>query len=355
MPIARKHLIDPGRPGWVHCISRCVRRAFLCGGAFDHRRAWVEDRLAFLSRCFALDVGGYAVMSNHLHVVVRMAPEQVGAWTAEDVARRWLSVYPSAYAADGSPLLPEPGVIQARAGDWIWVAERRKRLGDLGWFMKALKESIAKRANREDDCTGAFWEGRFSSVPLLDQAALMACLAYVDLNPIRAKMCDRPEQARFTGGFRRIRARQRHRTVERLRSRDPQRAERALARVGLVASAQHAEDGLWLAPLERCVVGEVLGNRRWTIDEYLTVLDTTGRILRAGKRGAIPPELAPILARLDLQVEQWVATMVGWRQMAGGAIGSAWSRVREAARRRVRWVKNYCPLFASRAESAASA
>ncbi len=183
----------------------------------------------------------------------------------------------------------------------------------------------------------------------------MACLAYVDLNPIRAKMCDRPEHAHFTGGFRRIRARQRHRTAERLRRRDPERAERLLVRVGLAASARHPEDGLWLAPLERCVVGEVLANRRWTVDEYLTVLDATGRILRAGKRGAVPPELAPILARLDLQVEQWVATMVGWRQMAGGAIGSAWSRAREAARRRVRWVKNYCPLFAEPSKSSMSA
>ncbi len=59
--------------------------------------------------------------------------------------------------------------------------------------MKALMEPQSRMANREDDCTGAFWEGQFTSVPLLDQAAIVACLAYVDLNPIRAKLADRPE------------------------------------------------------------------------------------------------------------------------------------------------------------------
>ncbi len=205
--------------------------------------------MAFLTQCFSVEVGGYAVMSNHLHVVVHMAPEDVGSWSTEAVAQRWLSIYPAAYAADGSPMLPVPAVIQARARDGMWIAERRKRLADLGWFMKALKETISKRANREDDCTGAFWEGRFSSVPILDQGALMACLAYVDLNPIRAKMCDRPERARFTGAWQRIRVRQRERIVDRLRVRDPDRAERLLARTS-------AMEGSWLAPLERCIVGD---------------------------------------------------------------------------------------------------
>jgi hypothetical protein len=185
MAIARSKLLDLSHPGWLHCTSRCVRRVFLCGDGFDHRRAWLEDRLCFLACCFALETAGYAVMANHLHVIIRMRPDIVSSWSAEEVSRRWLAVYPRAYNDDGTPKEPDEELVQRQAQDWSWVSLQRKRLADLGWYMKALKESIAKRANREDGCTGAFWEERFSSMPLLDQAALIACMAYVDLNPIR--------------------------------------------------------------------------------------------------------------------------------------------------------------------------
>jgi hypothetical protein len=298
-----------------------------------------------------VDIAGYAVMSNHLHLVVRMRSEDPASWTADEVARRWLSVYPRQYLADGTPVLPADAVIAEQANDWAWVALRRKRLADLGWFMKALKENIARRANSEDRCTGAFWEGRFASVPLLDQPALIACLAYVDLNPIRAKLCETPEDSAYTSVGRRIRARNRFHAAARLRVREPQRAERLLERAGLIRGAAHPEDGLWLTPLSRCTVGEILANKHLTVDDYLTLVDATGRAVKAGKRGSIPAELAPILARLDVTVADWIATMLGRRQMNGRAIGTHRSRLAEAARRGLRWVKNQCSLFA--AENAA--
>ena len=215
--------------------------------------------------------------------------------------------------------------------------------------MKAFKEPIARRANREDDCSGAFWEGRFHSVPLLDQAALIACLAYIDLNPIRAKVADRPETSQFTSGYRRIRARNRHRAADKIKRREPKRAAALLAKVGLTTNAKHAEDGLWLTPIARCQVGEPLANKTFTPDDYLTLLDATGRFLKAGKRGAIPPELAPILGRLDLSVDAWLATMLGWRMFAfTSAIGSAVSRFTEAGKRKLSWIRNRCPLFAEK-------
>ena len=252
-----------------------------------------------------------------------------------------MSIFPRNYLSDGTPVLPSDATIVAQAADWRWVAEKRSRLADLGWFMRSLKEPIARRANREDKCTGAFWEGRFDSIPLLDQPALIACMAYVDLNPIRAKMAATPEASRHTGIRQRIRARQRVVATERVATRG---GEAALARSGLKDPG--AAPRAWVVAVEKCIVGEALANKRISTDDYLTLVDATGRVIRPGKRGAIPASLAPILARLDLQVEDWIATMLGWRQMRGSAVGGCGARIAEATRRGTRWVKNYCPLFA---------
>lgn len=360
MALARTRLIDQSRPGWYHCISRCVRRAFLCGDRYGHRRQWIEDRLRFLAGCFAVEVSAYAVMSNHVHVVVRMDPRVSAAWDDLEVTRRWMSVYPRSYLSDGTPVLPAEDVLRKQAQDAAWVAVRRTRLGELSWLMKAFKEPIARRANREDDCTGAFWEERFTAVPLLDQPALVACMAYVDLNPVRAKLAPTPEASAFTGVRERARSRNRLRASQRLAIRTAQaateaareRVERLRARVGLTQPPAHAEDGLWLAPMERCYVGEPLMNRLLKVDDYLTLVDATGKLMKAGKRGAVVATLAPILARLDLQVDAWLATMLGWRQMSGSVLGSHEVRMVEAERRGVKWVRNTCSLFVKNGSAA---
>ena len=122
MTIARSKLIDRTRPTWVHCTSRCVRRAFLCGDTFEHRRTWVEKRLEFLSRCFAVEVAGYAVMANHLHVIVRMDRESPQGWSDLQIARRWLSIYPRTYLSDGTSVLPTEAEIARHARDVQRVA-----------------------------------------------------------------------------------------------------------------------------------------------------------------------------------------------------------------------------------------
>ena len=156
MPIPRSLLVDDDRPGCFHLISRCVRRAFLCEDAAEPRRAWVRDLIHQAAGAFAIDVLAYAVMSNHLHIVARTDPERVCEWTAAEVATRWAAAHPRT-ADDGGPLAWSPAEIAAKAADPVWVQTARLRLRSLSWFMKNVKERLARRANRADGCTGHFW------------------------------------------------------------------------------------------------------------------------------------------------------------------------------------------------------
>ncbi len=343
MTVPRRLIVNPSEVGWYHCVSRCVRRAFLCGDGHEHRKDWVAARLRLLSHCFAVDVAAYAVMSNHLHVVVRIDPRGADSWTAAEVATKWLTVYAREHDDDGSPMAPSPEDIAVAAADWAWVSARRRRLGDLGWFMKALKEPIARRANREDEVTGHFWEGRFRSTALLDETAVIACMAYVDLNPIRARVASTPEDSAHTSIQDRIHARQYHQAALGVAEQAPERARGLFSRLDAISQPQHAEDGLWLWTFARA--GDERLRPPMTAESYLRLVDASGRIVRSGKRGRIDPLLAEQLARLRLDAEAWVATMLAGRQMRGTGLGRVTARAVEAKRRGTGWVANHCPLF----------
>ncbi len=206
MTYPRAHLVDAENGGIYHCISRCVRRAWLCGEdsvtgqSFGHRRQWVEDRILALSRIFAVRLYGYAIMSNHHHIILETRPHDVRRWSDEDVVERWLRVI--TWKNDKARALRKAALVE----DPEQVARLRARLGNLSWFMAKLNEHIARRTNAEDDCKGRFWEGRFTSIPLLDDTALIAAMVYVDLNPVRAGMTRLPERAQYTSVARRSRA-----------------------------------------------------------------------------------------------------------------------------------------------------
>ena len=188
----------------------CVRRAFLCGNDplsgknHDHRKQWIRLRLQELASVFSIDICSYVVMSNHLHVVLRVRPDLVEAWSDEEVALRWRLLYPPRDEATGRAVEPEQHDLNRITSDPTRVAQLRSRLTSLSWFMRCLNEPIARAANREDNCTGRFWEGRFRSVALLDEAAILACSVYVDLNPIRAGIAETPEESVNTSAFDRI-------------------------------------------------------------------------------------------------------------------------------------------------------
>ena len=106
MTTARCDFMPPGQSGTFHIVARCVRRAFLWGidtytdQNYNHRKAWVEQRILLLSNAFAVSLLSYAVMSNHLHVVIANQPATVTAWSDLEIAERWIQIFPPKYAKD---------------------------------------------------------------------------------------------------------------------------------------------------------------------------------------------------------------------------------------------------------------
>ena len=204
MAIPRWKLVDKENGGCYHVGARCVRRAWLCGRDpvsgrnFSHRRRWIEERLLALAKLFTVRVYSYAVMSNHYHISLDYRPKEKHELDDTEVARRWLTLYPP------KDIEHLDALVAALAADTERITVLRDRLGDLSWYMRCLNEPIARRANREDDCTGRFWDGRFASKGLPDEGALCACMAYQDLNPIRAGMTNRVDAPEYTSLQRRL-------------------------------------------------------------------------------------------------------------------------------------------------------
>ena len=167
---ARGEVMDPARIQIFHCIHRCVRRAFLCGDdpysgvCYEHRRAWIRQRLEFLASIFAIDCLTYTVLSNHLHLVLRSRPDLVKTWSDQEVARRWLRLFPRRTNKDGTPAEPSPAEINSIVNDSEALAKRRRRLSDISWWARCTAENIARRSNREDEVTGHFWNRPMSCV-----------------------------------------------------------------------------------------------------------------------------------------------------------------------------------------------
>ena len=168
MTVARSQLVDLDVTSYYHCISRCVRRASLCGEGYEHRKQWIEDRLEELAGIFAVSVAGFAVLDNHCHVIVRLEGAKLSeTWSDYQVVERPGQLCPPR-DNKRKPLPVTEEWIRQKLTDKDWVARTRNRLGDLGWFMKYLKEPLARMANAEDGVTGHFFEGRYKSIAFLD-------------------------------------------------------------------------------------------------------------------------------------------------------------------------------------------
>jgi len=336
MALPRKLLVDPSLTPLYHCTSRCVRGAMLCGPGYEHRKVWIETRLEELVGIFAIEVCGFSVMDNHLHVVVRLEPERVKSWTNLEVAQRWGRLYPPR-GPKGEVLEPSPQWLESCAADAPWLEKTRERLASLSWFMKCLKEPLARQANHEDQASGAFWAERFRSVAILDEESLLATCAYVDLNPLAAGVAATPEDSPHTSIHARVEHCRRQGALESLVSDPMDRSQ--LDRIAEV------EQSHWLCPIEdrRGQGAERPGLLPgFSLRSYLLLVDRVARWYREGK-AQLQSDVAGILDRLGASLErcgETVLNLLRRSKLVGTALGTLASLERLAKARGQRWVKN---------------
>ena len=305
MTTARSKQICLEQTPWYHVTTRCVRRAFICGydalsdRDFTHRKQWIEDRLLFLVQIFCIDMAAFAVMSNHYHVVLKINREQALSLDDNAVIERWARLYPTNTLIkrfhDDEPLDDEESrLLQEKLPIW------RTELANISRFMGLVNQFIARKSNTEDGCKGRFWEHRFTSQAILDDDALLRTIAYVDLNPVRAGISQTPEASEHTSIQRRIH----------------HNGEDAESPMGLLPFSPQSVQ-------ERAHTVTSVSDLPISFDDYLALLDWTGRQLRNDKRGYIHADVPDIFTRLNYSPEQWMKShqpSITWQQRALGSV-----------------------------------
>ena len=343
---ARRDVVCDDEVSVYHCWARCVRRAFLfgadphSGNDFNHRRDWIHQLYEQAAELFGVEVGFHTELSNHVHLVLRIRPDVVENWSDEEVARRWLKIAKLKRGSDISGWEPSDARLRLELADSKRVEKLRGRLSSISWFMGTICENIGRRANRQDDCTGRFWETRFRLRRLADETAILVCGIYVDLNQIRAGEALTPEESRHTSAFDRIEARK----TEDVGSRQMQhptpepapRPDRWLCELTLQEGADSdVAAGLLSATPWRASDKGLLPI---SLENYLELLDWTGRQVRADKQGAIPAHLASILDRLHIRVDHWLETITEFDVRFGHVVGRAAQMAKAAQRMGRHWL-----------------
>jgi putative transposase len=316
MPMARKHQININETPYYHCIGRCVRRAFLCGldpltqKSYEHRRTWLVDKLLELTDIFAISVCAYAVMSNHYHVVLRVNEAVMQQWSADEIVARYHRLNRSRFGRATEPTLV-PANDSLSADD---INTYRHKLIDISSFMGVLNEYIARRANQEDECKGRFWEGRFKSYALLDEAALFICMAYVDLNPLRGGLSTSLENSDFTSIQQRLKA-----------SPQPEKAPATPPGLAPFRAAHTHDDTPGVIPC--------------SFQDYAQLVKWTSHHLREGKTGYVPAPVNTLFVTCGINETGWLSTLKSPKSHFSWAIGSVEKLKRLAARQNRRWLQ----------------
>jgi REP element-mobilizing transposase RayT len=324
--LARMELFSWDEIAVVHVINRTVRRCFLMGNDpltgknYDHRKAWMEQELVHLAKYFGIDLFCYAIMSNHFHLVLRSRPDVVAQWDDTEIARRWLMLCPKRRDANRQPEEPNKFELNSIRNDPERIKKIRTRLSDISWWMRFLCQKIGQKANREDKEVGKFWQSRFRAVRLLDETAILACAAYVDLNPIRAAIAETIEDSEFTSAQQRAQELQASlASDEHVLQGDAKEKERMISTDTAAKLVSPKPIAKSLCPLkldefksEMGACCHVNGHRAsekgflpMSVASYLELLDWTARQAREDKPGATPASAKPIFDRLGISPEVW--------------------------------------------------
>lgn len=244
--------------------------------------------MALLTEVFAIDIAAYTVMSNHYHLVLHVDSDKAAQWTDDEVLQRWTRIFKGPtlirrYLA-GAPLHATEELQLQQL-----ITSIREKLSSISKFMSCLNYHIARMANAEDGCTGRFWEGRFKSQALLDETALLSCMAYVDLNPIRAGIARNLEESDFTSIQDRIKQLQSvQKSVNTLEPTPPTKIKPKLMYFN--ASLQ---------------ISDKSPSIPYQLKDYLQLADWTGRIVRSDKKESIAQNTPKLLQTLGLSEDQW--------------------------------------------------
>ena len=174
MPRIRRLIIND-ETAVYHIMSRTALDGFPLG---DVEKDFMLDLIRRYSALYFVEILGFCLMGNHFHILVRMFPEH--KYTDEDIQKRYESFY-----GDGSIFA---------AG---WIPSLREKLSNLSEFVKEIKQSFSRYYNKRHHRRGTLWGERFKSLIVEKGETLINCLAYIDLNPMRAGIVERPEDYRW--------------------------------------------------------------------------------------------------------------------------------------------------------------
>ena len=307
----RRNLVDLSECSCYHVISRCTRQLHLlgsCPSSRAERKGLLLNQLERVATFTAVGVAGWAVMDNHLHLLVKVDTETARGWSDREVARRWLGLHP---ARDGyfRPVAVSDEQVDAFVSDVDQVAEMRERLMSISYFMKEIKQELTQRINKLEDTVGSLWAGRFKSKRVTDEAQLLTTLAYIDLNPFAAGKCRTPEAGEYTSLAARLRG------VEAARENKGQ--DPGSARKSLEKGARLTERRGWWMTVGGGQPGRA-GRRRalmpdtdLTFGRYLRLLDAVSRLLRKGKK-RVQGDARTITARLGVSPVGVAETLKSW-------------------------------------------
>ena len=320
MTYAREDFMQADQCGTFHIYARCIRRCFLLGHDeesgkdYSGRKDWIPLRLAVLRKTFLIDINAYAVMSNHYHLILSNRPDLVKNLTKKEVGARWLLLHPTESMKAEKREIPTKAEIAALIKEYT-LKEIQSRLSDISWFMRELNQHIAVKANREEGISGAFFDGRFKSQFLADDFAVLTCMIYIDLNPVRAKVAKSIEDSIFTSGYDRMMA---HTTQTNLNAieKTKYKEEDSLTyhqKKEINIEKKNIQKANFLSPLAPKELKIETNNAQnneinllqnttsapkpflsITTEKYLELLDATGRAYHKKKSGAIADKFAPI-------------------------------------------------------------